>query len=153
VFQTEPLAEDLEVTGPMQVKLWISSTCVDTDFTAKLIDVNPASSDYPAGFDLNIADGIRRARFRDSLKSEKLMTPGEVYPLTIQLYPTSNIFKRGHRIRVDVSSSNFPRFDINPNTGEPLNDNRQTKMAVNTVYHDASRPSQIMLPIVPSKSR
>jgi uncharacterized protein len=101
---------------------------------------------------LNIADGIRRARFRESIKSEKLMTPGEVYPLTIQLYPTSNIFKRGHRIRVDVSSSNFPRFDINPNTGEPLNDNRQTKIAINTVYHDASRPSQIVLPIVPSKS-
>ena len=152
VFQTEPLAEDMEVTGPMQVKLWISSTCVDTDFTAKLIDVYPASSDYPGGFDLNIADGIRRARFRESLKSEKLMTPGEVYPLTIQLYPTSNIFKKGHRIRVDVSSSNFPRFDINPNTGEPLNDNRQTKIAVNTVYHDASRPSQIVLPIVPLKS-
>ena len=153
VFQTAPLAEDVEVTGPMQVKLWISSSAVDTDFTAKLIDVYPASSDYPAGFDLNIADGIRRARFRESLKSEKLMTPGEVYPLTIQLYPTSNIFKRGHRMRVDVSSSNFPRFDINPNTGEPLNDNRQTKIAVNTVYHDASRPSQIVLPIVPSKSR
>jgi putative CocE/NonD family hydrolase len=152
VFQTEPLAEDVEVTGPMQVKLWISSTCVDTDFTAKLIDVYPASSDYPGGFDLNIADGIRRARFRESLTSEKLMTPGEVYPLTIQLYPTSNIFKKGHRIRVDVSSSNFPRFDINPNTGEPLNDNRFTKIAVNTVYHDASRPSQIILPIVPSKS-
>ncbi len=152
VFQTDPLAEDLEVTGPMQVKLWISSSAVDTDFTAKLIDVYPASSDYPGGFDLNIADGIRRARFRDSLKSEKLMTPGKVYPLTIQLYPTSNIFKRGHRIRVDVSSSNFPRFDINPNTGEPLNDNRLTKIAVNTVYHDASRPSQIVLPIVPLKS-
>ncbi|HEX4069686.1 MAG TPA: CocE/NonD family hydrolase [Planctomycetaceae bacterium] len=113
VFQTEPLAEDMEVTGPMQVKLWISSTCVDTDFTAKLIDVYPASSDYPGGFDLNIADGIRRARFRESLKSEKLMTPGEVYPLTIQLYPTSNIFKKGHRIRVDVSSVSFRQACMN----------------------------------------
>jgi uncharacterized protein len=151
VFQSEPLAEDMEVTGPMQVKLWISSSAVDTDFTAKLIDVYPASHDYPGGFDLNIADGIRRARFRDSLKSEKLMKPETVYPLTIELYPTSNIFKRGHRIRVDISSSNFPRFDINPNTGEPLNDNRRTKIAVNTVYHDASRPSQIVLPIVPGR--
>jgi putative CocE/NonD family hydrolase len=152
VFQTEPLTEDLEVTGPMQVKLWISSSAVDTDFTAKLIDVYPASTDYPGGFDLNIGDGIRRARFRDSLKTETLMQPGEIYPLAINLYPTSNIFKRGHRIRLDVSSSNFPRFDINPNTGEPLNDYRQTKIAINTVYHDASRPSQLILPVVPANS-
>jgi hypothetical protein len=152
VFQTEPLTEDLEVTGPLQVKLWISSSAVDTDFTAKLIDVYPPSTDYPGGFDLNIGDGIRRARFRDSLKTETLMQPGEIYPLTVNLYPTSNIFKRGHRIRLDVSSSNFPRFDINPNTGEPLNDNRQTKIAINTVYHDASRPSQLILPVVPATS-
>ncbi len=152
VFQTEPLTEDMEVTGPLQVKLWISSSAVDTDFTAKLIDVYPASADFPGGFDLNIGDGIRRARFRDSLKTETLMQPGVIYPLTIQLYPTSNLFKRGHRIRLDVSSSNFPRFDINPNTGEPLNDNRQTKIAINTVYHDASRPSQLILPIVPPHS-
>jgi uncharacterized protein len=152
VFQTEPLADDIEVTGPMQVKLWISSTAVDTDFTAKLIDVYPASADFPGGFDLNIADGILRARFRDSLKAEKLMKPGATYRITIQLYPTSNVFKRGHRIRLDVSSSNFPRFDINPNTGEPLNDNRQTKIATNTVYHDASHPSQVILPIVPRAS-
>jgi uncharacterized protein len=152
VFQTEPLADDIEVTGPMLVKLWISSTAVDTDFTAKLIDVYPASADFPGGFDLNIADGILRARFRDSLKTEKLMKPGATYQITIQLYPTSNVFKRGHRIRLDVSSSNFPRFDINPNTGEPLNNNRQTKIATNTVYHDASHASQIILPIVPRTS-
>jgi uncharacterized protein len=149
VFQTEPLSQDIEVTGPIEVKLWISSSAVDTDFTAKLIDVYPPSADYPGGFDLNIGDGIRRARFRDSLKAEKLMEPGKIYPLSIQLYPTSNIFKSNHRIRVDISSSNFPRFDVNPNTGEPLNDNRQIKTAVNTIYHDASRPSHIILPIVP----
>jgi len=148
VFQTEPLAEDVEVTGELSVKLWASSSAVDTDFTAKLIDVYPASGDFPGGFDLNIGDGILRTRFRDSLKKEVLMQPGTIYPLTIKLYPTSNIFKRGHRIRVDVSSSNFPRFDVNPNTGEPLNDNRQTKIAINTVYHDAEHPSQIVLPIV-----
>jgi hypothetical protein len=149
VFQTEPLSQDVEVTGPIEVKLWISSSAVDTDFTAKLIDVYPPSADYPGGFDLNIGDGIRRARFRDSLKAEKLMEPGKIYPQSIQLYPTSNIFKSNHRIRVDISSSNFPRFDVNPNTGEPLNDNRQIKTAVNTIYHDASRPSHIILPIVP----
>ena len=151
VFQTEPLEADLEVTGELAVKLWISSTAVDTDFTAKMLDVYPASADYPGGFDLNIADGILRTRFRDSLKQEKLMTPGTIYPITIKLYPTSNVFKRGHRIRVDVSSSNFPRFDVNPNTGEPLNDNRRREVAINTVHHDAEHPSHIVLPVVPAK--
>ena len=149
VFQTEPLADDLEVTGEIAVKLWISSSAVDTDFTAKLIDVYPPSRDFPGGFDLNIGDGIVRARFRESLKYEKLMEPGEIYELTVKLYPTSNVFKKGHRIRVDVSSSNFPRFDLNPNTGEPLNDHRQKITAVNTVYHDREHPSHILLPVIP----
>jgi putative CocE/NonD family hydrolase len=151
VFQTEPLSDDVEVTGELTVKLWASSSSVDTDFTAKLIDVYPASPDFAGGFDLNIGDGIIRTRFRESLTKEVLMTPGTIYPLTIKLYPTSNVFKRGHRIRVDVSSSNFPRFDVNPNTGEPLNDNRTRKVAVNTVYHDSQHPSAIVLPIVPVK--
>jgi putative CocE/NonD family hydrolase len=148
VFQSEPLAADLEVTGEIVVKLWASSSAVDTDFTAKLIDVYPPNPDYPGGFDLNIGDGILRARFRDSLREEKLMQPGTVYPLSIRLYPTSNVFKRGHRIRVDISSSNFPRFDVNPNTGEPLNDHRRTIVATNTVHHDRLYPSHIVLPVV-----
>lgn len=149
VFQTEPLEDDLEVTGEIEVKLWASSSAPDTDFTAKLIDVYPPNPDFPGGFDLNLGDGIVRARFRDSLKQEKLMQPGAVYPLTIKLYPTSNVFKRGHRIRLDVSSSNFPRFDVNPNTGEPLGDHRRTAVAVNTVYHDRDRPSHVILPVIP----
>jgi putative CocE/NonD family hydrolase len=152
VFQSEPLEEDIEITGEISVKLWISSTAPDTDFTAKLIDVYPASSDFPGGFDLLIGDGIVRTRFRESLSSERLMQPGEVYPVTIKLYPTSNVFKQGHRIRVDVSSSNFPRFDVNPNTGEPLNDHRRMQTAINTVYHDRQRPSHILLPIIPRAS-
>jgi uncharacterized protein len=139
----------LEVTGEIAVKLWISSSAVDTDFTAKLIDVYPPSPDFPGGFDLNIGDGICRARFRESLKHEKLMEPGKIYELTVKLYPTSNVFKKGHRIRVDVSSSNFPRFDLNPNTGEPLNDHRRMITAVNTVYHDREHPSHILLPVIP----
>ena len=151
VFQTPLLEQDTEITGEIEVKLWVSSTAVDTDFTAKLIDVYPPSADYPAGFDLNIGDGIVRARFRDSLKQEKFMEPGKVYPVTIKLYPTSNIFKKGHRIRVDISSSNFPRFDVNPNTGEPLNNHRRTITAVNTIHHDATRPSHILLPLIPTE--
>lgn len=149
VFQTEPLAEDIEVTGELEVKLWASSSAVDTDFTAKLLDVYPPSSDYPGGFDLNITDGIVRARFRETLKQERLMKPGTIYPFTIRLYPTSNVFKKGHRIRVDISSSNFPRFDVNPNTGEPLNDHRRVISAVNTIYHDRAHPSHIVLPVIP----
>ncbi|MBI2925838.1 MAG: CocE/NonD family hydrolase [Verrucomicrobia bacterium] len=149
VFQTEPLTEDLEVTGEIAVNLWASSSAVDTDFTAKLLDVYPPSADWPGGFDLNLEDGIVRARFRESLKREKLMKPGTSYPFTIRLYPTANVFKKGHRIRVDVSSSNFPRFDVNPNTGEPLNDHRRMVSAVNTIQHDRRHPSHIVLPVVP----
>jgi putative CocE/NonD family hydrolase len=149
VFQSEPLAGDLEVTGEIEVKLWASSSAPDTDFTAKLVDVYPPGADWPGGFELNIGDGIVRARFRESLREEKLMRPGQVYPFTIKLYPTSNVFKKGHRIRVDISSSNFPRFDVNPNTGEPLNDNRRVQTAVNTILHDAAHPSHIVLPVVP----
>jgi hypothetical protein len=149
VFQTAPLDEDVEVTGELQVKLWISSSALDTDFTAKLVDVYPPNADFPAGFDLLITDGIMRARFRDSLFEETLMVPGTVYPLTITLYPTSNVFKRGHRIRVDISSSNFPRFIPNTNSGEPLSTERRKVIATNTIYHDRVRPSHFIVPIIP----
>jgi len=149
VFMTPPLKEDVEVTGPIDVKLWASSSAVDTDFTAKLIDVHPPSPDFPAGIDMNLEDGIIRARFRNSLEKQGLMVPGTVYQFTIQLYPTSNLFKAGHRIRLDISSSSFPRFDVNPNSGEPLNDHRRMVVATNTIYHDAAHPSQIILPIIP----
>jgi putative CocE/NonD family hydrolase len=153
VFQTAPLETDVEVTGPITVKLWASSNRRDTDFTAKLIDVHPPSADYPQGFDLNLEDGIMRARFRNSLTRERLMEPGTVYEFTIKLYPTSNVFRKGHRIRVDISSSNFPRFDVNPNTGEPLNDNHGVLVATNTIYHDRAHPSHIVLPIIPAPDR
>lgn len=149
VFETEPLDSDTEVTGEIEVKLWASSTAVDTDFTAKLVDVYPGSKDWPGGFDLKITEGIIRARFRDSLKEEKLMKPGTPYEFSIRLYPTSNVFKKGHRIRIEVSSSNFPRFDVNPNTGEPLSDHRRTVTAENTILHSKLHPSRVVLPIIP----
>ena len=151
VFMTPPLAEDLEVTGPIDVKLWASSSAVDTDFTAKLIDVHPPTDDYPNGIDMNLGDGIIRARFRDSLEKAELMKPGEIYQFTIQLYPTSNLFKAGHRIRLDISSSNFPRFDVNPNTGEPLNAHRRMIVARNTIHHDRAHPSHVIFPIIPPR--
>ncbi len=149
VFQTEPLEADLEVTGEIEVKLWASSSAIDTDFTAKLIDVYPASADFPGGFDLLLEDGIIRARYRESLQYEKLLEPGTPYEFTIKLYPTSNVFKKGHRIRLDISSSNFPRFDVNPNSGEPLNRHRRTVIATNTVFHDAAHGSRVVLPVIP----
>jgi putative CocE/NonD family hydrolase len=150
VFQSDPLDQDLEVTGDIRVSLWVSSTALDTDFTAKLIDVYPPSPDFPQGFDLNIEDGIIRARYRESLATERLLTPNTVVPVTILLYPTSNVFKKGHRIRLDVSSSNYPRFDINPNSGEPLGDHRRMVTATNTIWHDASHPSSVTLPVIPA---
>jgi uncharacterized protein len=151
VFQTAPLTSDIEVTGRLIVKLWAASRSLDTDFTAKLVDVYPPNADFPNGVDLNIADSIVRARYRNAGKAE-LLKPGEPYEFTIEMYPTSLVFQRGHRIRLDISSSNFPRFDINPNTGEPMNDNRRTQVAENTVYLDAKHPSQIILPVIPQES-
>jgi putative CocE/NonD family hydrolase len=148
VFRTDPLEEDLEVTGRLIVELWASSNALDTDFTAKLIDVYPPNHDFAAGVDLNVGDSIVRARYRNSLEHAELMKPGTAYRFTIEMYPTSLVFKKGHRIRVDISSSNFPRFDVNPNTGEPLNDNRRSAVAINTIYHDAKHDSRILLPVI-----
>ncbi|MDA0232681.1 MAG: CocE/NonD family hydrolase [Chloroflexi bacterium] len=149
VFETEPLESPVEVTGAPRVRLWISSSAVDTDFTAKLLDIYPPSDDWPDGFHLPLADSIIRARFRDGFDAERLMAPGQSYEVEIELPPISNLFAAGHRIRVDISSSNFPRFDVNPNTGEPLGRHTRFEKAENTVYRDAQRPSRVDLPVVP----
>jgi uncharacterized protein len=150
VFQTPPLREDMEVTGRLIVKLWAASDAPDTDFTAKLIDVYPPNADFPRGIDLNVGDGIVRARYRNGPMTPEMLERGKVYELTIELYPTSLVFQRGHRVRLDVSSSNFPRFDVNPNTGEPLNDHRSSRVAENSIYLDPAHPSHILLPVVPA---
>jgi putative CocE/NonD family hydrolase len=152
VFQTPPLTEDVELTGPLAVKLWISSNCPDTDFTAKLIDVYPPNPDYPEGFAMNLTDGILRARYRDSWEKPAPMTPGEIYAIRVEAFPTSNVFKRGHRIRIDISSSNFPHFDANPNTGEPEGRAVSSRVAQNRVYVDAAHPSHAVLPVIPVRS-
>lgn len=148
VFHTAVLEQDTEITGPIEVKMWASSTAVDTDFTAKLIDVYPLCADYPEGYALNLSDSIVRARYRNAREKAEFMRPGEICPFTITLYTTSNLFRKGHRIRLDLSSSNFPRFDVNPNTGEPLGQERRKTPAENTIYHDREHPSYITLPIV-----
>ena len=148
VFETPPLEQDLEIAGPVEVRLWVSSSARDTDFTAKLIDVYPSSPDYPLGYALNLSDSILRVRYRESRSRARFLEPDEVVSITIVLYPTANRCRKGHRIRLDVSSSNFPRFDVNPNTGEPLGRERSWTIAHNTVFHDRSRPSHVTLPLV-----
>jgi putative CocE/NonD family hydrolase len=151
VFETEPLAQDTEVTGPIVAHLHIASDRPDTDFTLKLIDVYPPNEDYPEGFAMNLTDGIVRARYRKSWENPELLVPGEPTEVEIAAFPTSNLFKAGHRIRLDISSSNFPHFDVNPNTGDPEGVGLTRQVARNTVYVDAARPSHVIFPVIPAR--
>ena len=150
VFETEPLAEDVTVIGPIRVVLHASSNRTDTDFTAKLLDVYPPGDAWPGGFDMNLTDAIVRGRYRATRDHAVMLVPGKVYPFTIEPFPTANVFKKGHRIRVDISSSNFPRFDANPGTGEPLGKSRRVLTQDNTIHHSAAYPSHIVLPLAPA---
>ncbi len=151
VFQSAPLPEDMEVTGEISATLWISSDCPDTDFTVKLIDVYPPNEDYPDGYAMNLTDGILRVRYRNSWEQPQLMVPGQCYQICIEAFPTSNLFQRGHRIRIDISSSNFPRFDCNPNTGELLHQQGKDRVATNTLHLDRTHPSCVVLPVVAAR--
>ena len=146
-YQTPPLEVDVEVTGPITVRLWASSSAVDTDFTAKLIDVYPDAPEYPEGLAINITDSIIRARYRNGYDEPEFMEPGEIYEFEFELYPTSNTFAAEHRIRVDISSSNWPRFDVNHNTGEPLGVDRTYETAHQTIHHSPGLASHIVLPV------
>ena len=148
VFQTALLEVDTEVTGAVPVTLWVSSSAVDTDFTAKLVDVYPPSADYPDGYHLNLVDSIIRCRFRDGFHRAELMEPDKPYEVRIDIPPTSNLFLTGHRIRLDIASSSFPKFDVNPNTGEPLGRHTHSVIARNTVFTDAEHPSRVVLPMI-----
>ena len=120
-----------------------------TDFTAKLIDVYPPSAWYPQGYALNLTDSIARLRYRNGRERGELATPGVPVQVTLTLYPTSNLFMPGHRIRLDVSSSNFPRFDVNPNTGEAIGRERRRVVADNTVFHERGRESRVDVAAAP----
>src|SRR5262249_17425538 len=148
VFATPPLDREIQVIGPVTVRLWIASDAPDTDFTAKLIDLYPPSADFPHGFAMNLTEGLLRVRYRDSWERPALMLPGEVYATTIELFPSANCFCRGHRLRLDISSSNFPHFDVNPNSGEPEGGWQQPRIAHNRVFVEAARPSHVVLPVI-----
>lgn len=143
VYTTPVLEHDVEVTGPVSVTLYAASSAVDTDFTAKLVDV------HPDGYARNLTDSIIRGRYRETRARAKLLTPGEVYEYTVDLWSTSNVFKAGHRIRVEIASSNFPRFDRNPQTGEASGEASRLEPALQHVFHDETRPSHIVLPVIP----
>jgi len=147
VFQTPPLPDDVRIAGDVKAVLWVSSDAPDTDFYVKLVDVYPPSDDYPNGYAFPVSEGMLRARYRESWESPVAMQPGEVYRIEFPLEPTASLFQAGHRIRVDVTSSSFPNFDVNRNTGDP--NGRTSRVARNTIHHDAAHPSAIVLPIWP----
>ena len=144
VFTSDVLDEEVEVTGPVKVVLYAASSTPDTDWTAKLVDV------FPDGRPFNFCDGIIRARYRESADNPTLIEPGKMYRYEIDLWATSNVFLPGHRIRVEISSSNFPRFDRNPNTGHEFGADAELKKATQTIYHDAQHPSHVLLPVIPN---
>lgn len=144
VYTSSPLQHDLEVTGPVSMHLWAASSAVDTDFTAKLVDVGPC------GYARNVCDGILRARFRTQ-GQEELLKPGEPVEFVIELNPTSNVFKAGRRLRLEVTSSNFPRYDRNPNTGRLPGESSEMLPALQTVFHEAGRASYVLLPVIENR--
>jgi putative CocE/NonD family hydrolase len=143
VYTSAPLSEDLEVTGPVELELFAASSAIDTDFTATMTDV------YPDGRAVHICEGIRGVRFRESLENPTPIDSGKVYRYTISLWETSNVFRKGHRIRLEVASSNFPRYARNQNTGAPFGSTAEIKTAEQTIYHDAQYPSRLILPVIP----
>jgi putative CocE/NonD family hydrolase len=148
VFRTQPLEKELEMTGTVTACLYVSSSAPDTDFTLKLIDEYPPNEDYPRGFAMNITHGIRRCRYRNARDRAECMVPNKIYAIEIACYPTSNLFQRGHRIRLDIASSNYPHFDINTNTGEPFGKSQRLAVADNRVHHDRDHPSHVVLPLI-----
>ena len=143
VYTSEPLERDMELTGPIAVTLFAASTATDTDFTAKLVDVRPN------GYAHNLQDGIVRARFRTSAAESSLIRPGRIYKYEIDLWSTSHVLFAGHRLRLEISSSNFPRFDRNPNTGAPIGADDRLETALQTVVHTPDYPSHVTLPVIP----
>ncbi len=142
VYSTTPLAQDLEVTGPVHAELYVSSSAQDTDFVAMLTDVAPDGTAH------NIADGIVRMRYRDTLERQGFLEPGKIYKIDVDLWATSNVFLAGHRLRLDIAGSNFPRFDRNLNTEASPETGEKGVVATNRVYHDAEHPSALILPVM-----
>ena len=148
-FTSAVLTQAVEVTGPVTGTIWASSDALDTDFTAALVDVEPAAEDGEEGRPIILCEGIVRARFRNGTDNPEMMAPGEIYEFDIDMWDTSNLFEEGHRIRVEISSSNFPRYNRNLNSGNPIATDTEITVANQKVYHDSLHPSHITLPVIP----
>lgn len=144
-YTSEPLAQDLDVTGPVALKLWAASDAFDTDFVGRLVDV------HPNGFAQNLTDGIIRARYRHG-DTPEMLVPGKPYEFVINLWSTANVFKAGHRIRLDIASASFPRWDRNPNTGAAFGSDSNLRIANQIIFHDSQHPSHLTLPVIPISS-
>ena len=151
-FRTPPLPQDLEIAGSIELKLWIATDGPDADIHAKLVDLYPPNEDYPDGFAMNLCEGLLRLRYHDSWEAPSLLEPGRVYTVTVAMFPCANLFRRGHRLCLDLAGSNFPHFDINPNSGEPEGSMERKRRATTQIFVDAARPSSLTLPVIPPAS-
>jgi putative CocE/NonD family hydrolase len=149
VFQTPPFPADLEIAGPIELHLWVASDGPDADIHAKLIDLYPPNEDYPDGFAMNLSEGLLRLRYRESWEAPTLLEPGRPYQISVAMFPCANLFKRGHRLRLDIAGSNFPHFDVNPNSGEPEGSADHKRRAITTIFVDAAHSSHLVLPVIP----
>ncbi|MFZ9905485.1 MAG: CocE/NonD family hydrolase [Steroidobacteraceae bacterium] len=156
IFETQPFEDAVEIVGPMTAVLWVSTSAYDTDFTVKVIDVYPPSRALPNGYAMNLTDGILRLRFRNSFEAAQLATPHQMYCIKVLLPPTANRFARGHRLRIDIASSNFPKFDVNPNTGAPAGTPSEPIVAHNRLHFGPDLQSRLevyVLNIEPHETR
>jgi putative CocE/NonD family hydrolase len=143
VYTSAPFAREMEVTGPVSLEVYVSSSAVDTDVVGKLVDV------HPDGRAINLSEGILRLRYRNSFEHAELMNPGQIYKVTVDLWSTANVFLPGHKLRLEVSSSSFPRFNRNLNHGGNMETSREAVKATNIIYHDREHPSALILPVIP----
>lgn len=151
-FQTPPLAEPIEIAGPVELRLWVAADGADADIHAKLVDLHPPTADDPAGFAMNLCEGVLRLRYRDSWEAPTPLVPGAVYAVAVLLFPVANLFAPGHRLRLDIAGSNFPHFDINPNSGAPEGSMEGARVAHTRVFADRARPSHLVLPVIPRRA-
>ena len=147
VYTTEPLTEAVEVTGPIVLHLFAATDRTDTDFTGKIVDVSPN------GYATILHEGIIRGRYNKTFKQQNLLIQNQIYEFYVDLWSTSNLFQKGHRIRIEVSNSNFPKYDANPNTGHKFGQDAEMLVASQKIYHDKDHPSHVLLPIVPTDSK
>jgi hypothetical protein len=148
---TPPLAEPLEIAGPVELRLWVAADGPDADIHAKLIDLHPPTADDPRGFAMNLCEGVLRLRYRDSWERPTPLVPGTVYAVTVSLFPVANLFMPGHRLRLDIAGGNFPHFDVNPNSGAVEGSMAAARIAHTRVFADRARPSHLVLPVIPRR--